>query len=129
MALKFRTCSECREEHALRADGRMSVHATASGVRCEEPAASATSLPTAPVSARRGPRRPREGQGLEPYEVAVAEVRRQKRELRGAGNPLHGLSDELERLGGDIDPKGRTLYGVSGLRVVRGGAPGGGKRR
>lgn len=113
MALTLRDCRECGESHALRPDGRMSIHTTARGERCTEP-----DVPAAPRSDER-PRQPRRQREPERGEIDP--------ELQAAFD----VSDARRRRQDDREPRGfdRRIYATGSVHTVRGGVPGTGKRR
>lgn len=100
--LTFRECTVCRESHALRADGRMSIHETADGVRCEEPVQSA---PRRSVERRRN-----EGQRHDVDEERQAAFD-------------YGADRKKRRLP-KPDRFDRTIYATGRPTIVRGGLPG-----
>lgn len=118
MALIFEVCTECGESHALRPDGRMSIHQTAAGTRC-----------AGRVSVGKQPAR-------EPARLPQTEARKPRRndpdpedsELQAA----FGVANEkrLRRFVSEPNTKpfDRRIYGVNGAQIVRGGQPGHGKR-
>lgn len=112
MALTFRDCRECGESHALRSDGRMSVHSTATGTRCTEPEAVAAPPET---NRTRAPRRVDS-----PHHQVDPELQ-----------AAFDVSDARRRREDDRGPKSldRRIYATSDVHTVRGGNPGGGKRR
>lgn len=102
MGLKFAACPQCHEEHAVRANGELSIHQTAQGERCTPP----------PVASP--PRVPRPSAATtefvdEEREAAFDLARTRQRMGRRDDRPDPGLD--------------RRIYAVGGAHVVRGGLP------
>ncbi|WP_152641714.1 hypothetical protein [Microbacterium hydrocarbonoxydans] len=114
MSLKFRDCRECGESHALRPDGRMSIHTTNSGARCTEPTAQAAA---------------ESGKALRPSRTVSLTPRADEDdpELQAAFDASNARRRKVD----DREPgrPDRRIYATTGVRTVRGGVPGGGKRR
>lgn len=112
MALQFGICAACGEEHAVRRDGRMSIHDTAAGERCPGPPAD----PVTPAPRRAAPpvARPntRESEDTE-FQRAVAI----------AGQPRWERYRRPE-----TQPFDRRIYGTGWQQKLNGGLPGSGKR-
>lgn len=110
----------CHESHALRPDGRMSIHTDARGARCEEPGTSA------PVERARAERfEARRGAGL--FTPRRAPETEEPSELDEA----FGVANDRRRKVDDRPPRGRDrgIYVTGRPGIVHGGSPGGGKRR
>lgn len=102
--MKSRECIECGEDHLLRADGRMSIHITADGARCEEP-----EPPRHPAPAERRTRG--RTYGDREKDIAHEYAATQRGRNRGPDDrPDPGLD--------------RRIYATEGATFVRGGAPG-----
>ncbi|BDZ52726.1 hypothetical protein GCM10025867_49670 (plasmid) [Frondihabitans sucicola] len=130
MALKFEVCTVCQEDHAVRADGHMSIHTDRAGQRC------AGSGPTAVEIAERhriDEARAAADRLHRQAEEAVAARTEPRPKLRGkaldddpelqeafgyANDFRHGVADKAEPARFD-----RRIYAVSGAREVRGGLP------
>jgi hypothetical protein len=106
MTLNSATCSKCGELHLVRADGQMSIHATANGARC------------APEPRREQPR-PARGTGASSRpEAHRADI---DPELAAAFEEAALRRKPSQR---DREPGlDRRIYAVKGARPVRGGLP------
>lgn len=111
--LEFRNCSVCGESHALQRSGAMSIHTSASGERCSEPEKVSTA--SAKPGRRRSisPRRP-DQDSRERSEITQA--------FDYANEQRHTRRDTEDK------PLDRRIYATRGIRTVRGGAPGLGRR-
>lgn len=107
MALEFAICGQCDESHARQANGRMSIHTTATGERCAPPARP----PKRPVPQRRDPSPDRRDDDEELQ--AAFEVSRTQSRRRGTDAP-----DRLDR----------RIYATERAEVLRGGLPTLGRR-
>ncbi|WP_426737465.1 hypothetical protein [Plantibacter sp. 2H11-2] len=101
MALEFAICAQCDESHARQANGRMSIHTTATGERC---------APLAQPPKRSTPRRaPTPARRDDDDELQAAfEVSRTQPRRRGTDAP-----DRLDR----------RIYATERAEVLRGGLP------
>jgi len=106
MALEFAVCAQRDESHARQANGRMSIHATATGERCAPPA-----QPPKRSTPRREstPARRDDDDELQ----AAFEVSRTQPRTRGTDAP-----DRLDR----------RIYATERAEVLRGGLPTLGRR-
>ncbi len=117
--LRFRECLVCHESHALRPDGRMSIHTDARGARCEEPGTSA------PVE------RARAGRPAERRDRRVTPRLAPEPEESSELDEAFGVANDRRRKVDDRPPRGqdRGIYVTGRPGIVHGGSPGGGKRR
>lgn len=99
---EFAICKQCGESHALQANGRQSIHTTASGERCAPPEPTPQSRP-APATQREG----------DDELQAASEV--------GGTQPRKSGTDAPDRLD-------RRIYATEGAEVLRGGLPTLGRR-
>lgn len=111
--LKFRDCKVCEESHAVRADGRMSIHQDARGNRCEEPE---------PTRVSSEPRRVRE-----PRTRLTPEQHAARREMKHEWDAEREAAFAVARSAKLPEKKrerfDRSIYAVGGAHVVHGGLP------
>lgn len=117
--LKFRECLVCHESHALRPDGRMSIHTDARGARCEEPGASS------PVEHARAERF-----ASKRADARATPKRQPERDEPSELDEAFGIANDKRRKVDDRPPRGRDrgIYVTGRPGIVHGGSPGSGKR-
>lgn len=135
MALKFATCPICKEEHALRANGQMSIHTTADNLRCDPTEqlrrTSIRLLPPEEQKKRRAAHKQRREQERAELE-RIRRLDREREERLAKRAPLDEYDEAYLKM--DMEPShvrqfdtfDRRIYGMS--QVVRGGLPGTSRR-
>lgn len=112
MGLAFEICGACAERHAVQRNGRMSIHTTALGGRCEGPTFPEPVIhqrPAAPRPVRKKPARPEEKQW----------ERCDDPELEAAFDFVHEEKVRRRHAG----PLDRRIYATDDVHTVRGGLP------
>lgn len=111
MPLQFALCSGCQEDHALRPDGRMSIHDNASGQRCPGPAGEPR-----PCAQRSRPERAqtRPEKDMDPELAAAFEY----------VNTHRKKDPDPDRAARGLD---RRIYATGRPQITSGGLPGTGK--
>lgn len=132
--LQFRDCRVCGESHALRQDGLMSIHTTADGLRCEEPAPPERRHPSRSTTRRSHAREERDRHTREKLDKLGDTSRLPKWQRDREREAAFKVASESKRRKRDearssSAPFDRKIYAVGGYRTVSGGNPGGGKRR
>lgn len=136
MSFIYRKCTVCHESHSLLKNGRMSIHTTADGKRCEEPA------PPKPAQRekreKRAPIRTPRSRMDERAQANAMRLGDQSQlpewqrdlELKAAFDVAAERKRKKGHGGsGKSEPFDRKIYATGGIRTVNGGSPGAGKRR
>jgi uncharacterized sporulation protein YeaH/YhbH (DUF444 family) len=117
MALEFKVCPVCDERHAVQRSGKMSIHTTEAGTRCDGVHEELKAQRAARERLARAATQPGAKQmaavkaAMQEQEAKEAAKRKKNRE-----NPLYGIRPHRE-------PLNRGIYAVDGARVVSGGLP------
>jgi hypothetical protein len=117
MALEFKTCPVCDERHAVQRSGKMSIHTTAAGARCDGVHEEIRAQRAARERLARAAAQPGSKQMAAAREVIRKQDEKEAaKRKKNRENPLYGIRPHRE-------PMNRGIYAVDGARVVSGGLP------
>jgi hypothetical protein len=126
MSLKFAECTQCHETHAVRSNGSMSIHQTATGQRCTPPVlVPEPARPPGPSRSTRAAEPPRRPSRRERADAEWEKRRRSAGPVDPELEAAFDLAAEGKKPSQRDQPAAfdRRIYAMGGVHLVRGGLP------